>query len=112
MIQSDRDLIEKLRAPMWWQSLSGGLDSGALWRDSYAPKQAATRIEELHAQNELIELEERQRIIDWLNGQALHFEGLLKATPHNHMGLRSEYAIHRKSCIASARGIELGEHLK
>ena len=112
MTEKDRDLIERLHAPLWWQALVGPSESDSLWRDSYAPKAAAQRIKELHAENELVELEERQRIIDYLKRQALYFEQLLKDTPYRYDNLRSEYALHRKSCIASAKAIEIGEHLK
>jgi hypothetical protein len=53
-----------------------------------------------------------ERIITYLNNQALHFEQELKHTEQRHGILRSEYAIHRKSCLASARAIAIGEHLK
>ena len=110
MINRDAELIATLRKPVWWQALGGGEDD--FWKYSYAPQAAANRIEELIQGNELIELEERQRVIDFLKAQALYFEQQLKETPQRFDGLRTEYATHRKSCLASAKAIEIGEHLK
>jgi hypothetical protein len=111
--QEDRELVARLRKPVWWQALVGDSnDADSFWRDSYAPHAAASRIEALSAQNELLEMDERERIITYLKNQALHFEQELKNTEQRHGILRSEYAIHRKSCLASARAIAIGEHLK